>query len=99
VVKQAVHYAFGGVCDATLTAKTADGALAAAGYADADMTRYVVENGAVPDDLLTRSQLKDWVNGVDPRLPMVADVVAHASPQCPPDYRISASLRSAGSCL
>lgn len=57
-VKQAVHYAFGGVCDATLTAKTADGARAAAGYADAVMTRYIVENGAVRDDLLTRSQLK-----------------------------------------
>ncbi|WP_218219613.1 hypothetical protein, partial [Ursidibacter maritimus] len=61
-----MHYAFGGVCDATFTAKTAGGALAAAGYADAVMTRYIVENGAIRDDLLTRSKLKDWVDGVDP---------------------------------
>jgi exodeoxyribonuclease V alpha subunit len=58
-VKQAVNYAFGGVCDASLTAKTADGVIAAAGYADALMTRYIVENGAIRDDLLTRTQLKD----------------------------------------
>ncbi len=44
-MKQAIAYAFNGVCDSTLTAKTADGVLAAAGYADAVMTRYVVENG------------------------------------------------------
>lgn len=65
-VKQAVQYAFAGVCDATLTAKTADGVIAAAGYADAVMTRYVVEDGNIRDDLLTRAQLKKWVDGVDP---------------------------------
>ncbi|NEN07661.1 hypothetical protein G3T36_17535 [Diaminobutyricibacter tongyongensis] len=65
-MKQAIAYAFNGVCDSTLTARTADGVLAAAGYADAVMTRYIVENGAIRDDLLTRSQLKDWVDGVDP---------------------------------
>ena len=58
-VKQAVNYAFSGVCDATLTAQTTDGVIAAAGYADAVMTRYIVENGAIRDQLLTRQQLKD----------------------------------------
>ena len=65
-VKQAVNYAFAGVCDATLTAKTADGVIAAAGYAEAVMTRYIVENGAIRDDLLTRDRLKAWVDGLDP---------------------------------
>ncbi len=100
-VKQAVHYAFGGVCDATLTAKTADGALAAAGYADAVMTRYIVENGAIRDDLLTRSQLKDWVDGVDPlsgerrgrdlEAP-VADLILDATINAPKSFSIAAML-------
>jgi hypothetical protein len=65
-VKQAIAYAFGGVCGSTLTARTADGVLAAADYADAVMTRYIVENGAIRDDLLTRGQLRDWIDGLDP---------------------------------
>jgi len=100
-VKQAVHYAFGGVCDATLTAKTADGALAAAGYADAVMTRYIVENGAIRDDLLTRSQLKDWVDGVDPLTgerrgrdleSPVADLILDATINAPKSFSIAAIL-------
>jgi len=100
-VKQAVHYAFGGVCDATLTAKTADGALAAAGYADAVMTRYIVENGAIRDDLLTRSQLKDWVDGVDPLSgerrgrdleSPVADLILDATINAPKSFSIAAML-------
>ncbi|WP_431219320.1 AAA family ATPase [Leifsonia xyli] len=100
-VKQAVHYAFGGVCDATLTAKTADGALAAAGYADALMTRYIVENGAIRDDLLTRSQLKDWVDGVDPLTgerrgrdleSPVADLILDATINAPKSFSIAAML-------
>lgn len=100
-VKQAVHYAFGGVCDATLTAKTADGALAAAGYADAVMTRYIVENGAIRDDLLTRSQLKDWVDGVDPLTgerrgrdleSPVADLILDATINAPKSFSIAAML-------
>ncbi|WP_434315996.1 AAA family ATPase [Leifsonia sp. P73] len=96
-----MHYAFGGVCDATLTAKTADGALAAVGYADALMTRYIVENGAIRDDLLTRSQLKDWVDGVDPitgerrgrdlELP-VADLILDATINAPKSFSIAAML-------
>ena len=69
-VKQAIAYAFNGVCDSTLTAKTADGVLAAAGYADAVMTRYIVENGAIRDDLLTRPQLTRlgrWAGPAHPR--------------------------------
>ena len=100
-VRQAVHYAFGGVCDATLTAKTADGALAAAGYADAVMTRYIVENGAIRDDLLTRSQLKDWVDGVDPLTgerrgrdleSPVADLILDATINAPKSFSIAAML-------
>ncbi|NUU07208.1 AAA family ATPase [Leifsonia sp. C5G2] len=30
------------------------------------MTRYIVENGAIRDNLLTRDQLKDWADGLDP---------------------------------
>jgi len=100
-VKQAVNYAFGGVCDATLTAKTADGALAAAGYADAVMTRYVVEDGAIRDDMLTRSQLKDWVDGLDPRTgerrgrdldSPVADLILDATINAPKSFSIAAML-------
>mgnify|MGYP001075690578 CR=1 FL=1 len=100
-VKQAVHYAFGGVCDATLTAKTAEGALAAAGYADAVMTRYVVEGGAIRDDLLTRSQLRDWVDGVDPLTgerrgrdleSPVADLILDATINAPKSFSIAAML-------
>lgn len=100
-VKQAVHYAFGGVCDATLTAKTADGALAAAGYADAVMTRYIVENGGIRDDLLTRTELKDWVDGVDPITgerrgrdleSPVADLILDATINAPKSFSIAAML-------
>jgi len=100
-VKQAVHYAFGGVCDATLTAKTTDGVLAAAGYADAVMTRYIVENGAIRDDLLTRSQLKDWVAGVDPITGArrgrdlespVADLILDATINAPKSFSIATML-------
>lgn len=100
-VKQAVHYAFGGVCDATLTAKTADGALAAAGYADAVMTRYIVENGAIRDDLLTRSQMKDWVDGIDPLTgerrgrdleSPVADLILDATINAPKSFSIAVML-------
>ncbi|MCI0156565.1 AAA family ATPase [Leifsonia shinshuensis] len=96
-----MHYAFGGVCDATLTAKTADGALAAAGYADAVMTRYIVENGAIRDDLLTRSQLRDWVDGSDPLTgerrgrdleSPAADLILDATINAPKSFSIAAML-------
>ena len=100
-VKQAVNYAFSGVCDATLTAKTADGVIAAAGYADAVMTRYIVENGAIRDDLLTRDQLKAWVDGLDPLSgerrgrdleSPVADLVLDATINAPKSFSIAAML-------
>ncbi len=100
-VKQAVNYAFSGVCDATLTAKTADGVIAAAGYADAVMTRYIVENGAIRDDLLTRDQLKAWVDGLDPITgerrgrdleSPVADLVLDATINAPKSFSIAAML-------
>jgi exodeoxyribonuclease V alpha subunit len=100
-VKQAIAYAFNGVCDSTLTARTADGVLAAAGYADAVMTRYIVENGAIRDDLLTRRQLGDWVDGLDPltrerrgydlKSP-VADLILDATINAPKSYSIAAML-------
>ena len=94
-------YAFGGACDATLTAKTADGVLAAADYADAVMTRFIVENGAIRDDLLTRAQLRDWVDGIDPltkeqrgtRLESPnADLVLDATINAPKSFSIAAML-------
>ncbi|WP_345763386.1 AAA family ATPase [Diaminobutyricibacter sp. McL0608] len=100
-MKQAIAYAFNGVCDSTLTARTADGVLAAAGYADSVMTRYIVENGAIRDDLLTRSQLKDWVDGVDPLTAKrrgrdlespVADLILDATINAPKSFSIAAML-------
>ncbi len=100
-VKQAVDYAFNGVCDATLTAKTADGVIAAAGYADAVMTRYIVENGAIRDDLLTRDQLKAWVDGSDPLTgerrgrdleSPVADLILDTTINAPKSFSIAAML-------
>jgi len=100
-VKQAVQYAFAGVCDATLTAKTADGVIAAAGYADAVMTRYIVEDGSIRDDLLNRSQLKKWVDGIDPLTgerrgrdleSPVADLILDATINAPKSYSIAAML-------
>ncbi|KQV08292.1 hypothetical protein ASC63_03215 [Leifsonia sp. Root112D2] len=94
-------YAFGGVCDSTLTAKTANGVLAAAGYADAMMTRYIVENGAIRDDLLSRTQLQDWVDGLDPLTgerrgydleSPVADLVLDATINAPKSFSIAAML-------
>jgi hypothetical protein len=96
-----VNYAFSGDCDATLTAKTADGVIAAAGYADAVMTRYIVEYGAIRDDLLTRNQLKDWVDGLDPLTEQrrgrdlespVADLVLDATINAPKSFSIAAML-------
>lgn len=100
-VKQAVNYAFSGVCDATLTAKTADGVIAAAGYADAVMTRYIVENGSIRDDLIARDQLKDWVDGLDPLTgerrgrdleSPVADLILDATINAPKSFSIAAML-------
>ena len=100
-VRQAVDYAFSGVCDATLTAKTAEGVIAAAGYADAVMTRYIVEHGAIRDDLLTRDQLKDWVDGLDPLAgerrgrdleSPVADLILDATINAPKSFSIAAML-------
>ena len=100
-MKQAVAYAFGGVCDATLTAKDAAGVIAAADYADAVMTRYICENGSIRDDLLTRDQLRDWVDGLDPLTKErrgrdlespVADLVLDATVNAPKSFSIAAML-------
>ncbi|MGO4593129.1 AAA family ATPase [Leifsonia sp. 2TAF2] len=98
-----MNYAFNGTCDATLTAKTPEGVIAAAGYADAVMTRYIVENGAIRDDLLTRDQLKDWVDGLDPLSgerrgrdleSPVADLILDATINAPKSFSIAAMLDS-----
>jgi len=100
-VRQAVAYAFGGACDSTLTARTSDGVLAAVDYADAVMTRYIVENGATRDDLLTRAQLSDWVDGLDPLTKQQrgthlespnADLVLDATINAPKSFSIAAML-------
>jgi hypothetical protein len=100
-VKQAVAYAFGGVCDATLTAKDAAGVIAAADYADALMNRYICQNGAIRDDLLSRKQLRAWVDGVDPLTDErrgrdlespVADLVLDATVNAPKSFSIAALL-------
>lgn len=94
-------YAFGGACDATLTARNADGVIAAADYADAMMTRYIVEDGAIRDDLLNRQQLKDWVDGLDPLTrerrgrnleSPTADLVLDATINAPKTHSIAALL-------
>jgi hypothetical protein len=104
-VEQAVNYAFSGACDATLTAKTADGVIAAVGYADAVMTRYIVENGAIRDDLLTPVQLKDWVDGLNPLSrerrgrdleSPVADLILDATINAPKSFSIAAMLVDGG---
>jgi hypothetical protein len=100
-VRQAIAYAFGGVCDSHLTAKTAEGVLAAADYAGAVMTRYVVENGSIRDDLLTRKQLRTWVDGGDPLTgehrgfemsSPNADLVLDATINAPKSFSIAAML-------
>jgi len=100
-VKQAIAYAFGGVCDSHLTAKTAQGVLAAADYAGAVMTRYIVENGSIRDDLLTRKHLRTWVDGGDPLTgehrgfemsSPAADLVLDATINAPKSFSIAAML-------
>ncbi|WP_460579687.1 AAA family ATPase [Humibacter ginsengisoli] len=100
-MKQAVAYAFGGVCDATLTARDAAGVIAATDYADAVMTRYICEDGAIRDDLLTRKQLRQWVDGLDPITgerrgrdleSPVADLVLDATLNAPKSFSIAAML-------
>jgi hypothetical protein len=100
-VRQAVAYAFGGVCDATLTAKDAAGVIAAADYADAVMTRYICQDGLIRDDLLSRKQLRAWVDGFDPLTSQrrgrdlespVADLVLDATVNAPKSFSIAALL-------
>lgn len=100
-MRQAIAYAFGGVCDSHLTAKTAQGVLAAADYAGAVMTRYIVENGSIRDDLLTRKQLRTWVDGGDPLTgehrgfemsSPNADLVLDATINAPKSFSIAAML-------
>ncbi|WP_431198032.1 AAA family ATPase [Leifsonia xyli] len=65
------------------------------------MTRYIVENGTIRDDLLTRSQLKQWVDGVDPLTgerrgrdleSPVADLILDATINAPKSFSIAAML-------
>ncbi|WP_374009540.1 AAA family ATPase [Leifsonia sp. LS-T14] len=65
------------------------------------MTRYIVENGAIRDDLLTRDQLRDWVDGLDPRTgerrgrdleSPVADLILDATINAPKSFSIAAML-------
>ncbi|WP_410782404.1 AAA family ATPase [Leifsonia sp. SIMBA_070] len=65
------------------------------------MTRYIVGNGAIRDDLLTRDQLKDWVDGIDPLTGQrrgrnlespVADLILDATINAPKSFSIAAML-------
>jgi hypothetical protein len=65
------------------------------------MTRYIVENGAIRDDLLTKDQLKGWVDGVDPLTgerrgrdlnSPVADLILDATINAPKSFSIAAML-------
>lgn len=63
-LKQAVDYALGGSCDATVG--TPAGVARALGYAPESVTRFVVEDERVTSDQLDRQQLAAWVAGRDP---------------------------------
>ncbi|WP_369964033.1 AAA family ATPase [Leifsonia sp. EB34] len=75
--------------------------IAAASYADALMTRYIIENGIIRDDLLTRDQLKQWADGLDPLTGQrrgrdlespVADLILDATINAPKSFSIAAML-------
>src|SRR5947209_17201319 len=65
------------------------------------MTRYIVEDGNIRDDLLDRSQLRKWVDGFDPRTgerrgrdleSPVADLILDATINAPKSFSIAAML-------
>ncbi|MDN4597629.1 AAA family ATPase [Leifsonia virtsii] len=65
------------------------------------MTRYIVGNGAIRDDLLTRDHLKNWVDGLDPLTgerrgrdleSPVADLILDATINAPKSFSIAAML-------
>ncbi|MFE4950526.1 AAA family ATPase [Leifsonia sp. NPDC056665] len=65
------------------------------------MSRYIVENGAIRDDLLTRDQLREWVDGLDPLTgerrgrdleSPVADLILDATINAPKSFSIAAML-------
>jgi conjugative relaxase-like TrwC/TraI family protein len=100
-VKQAIDYAFNGVCDSSMTAQDSAGVIAAADYADARMTRFVAQDGAIATDELDRDRLRLWVDGTDPdtgthrglELPSpAADLVLDATINAPKSFSIAAML-------
>ncbi|MEV8212910.1 AAA family ATPase [Leifsonia sp. NPDC077715] len=65
------------------------------------MTRYIVENGSIRDDLLTREQLREWVDAIDPLTggrrgrdleSPVADLILDATINAPKSFSIAAML-------
>ncbi|WP_460536420.1 AAA family ATPase [Humibacter ginsengiterrae] len=75
--------------------------IAAADYADAVMTRYICEAGIIRDDLLSRKQLRSWVDGLDPLTgerrgrdleSPAADLVLDATVNAPKSFSIAALL-------
>lgn len=63
-LRQAVDYALGGSCDATVG--TPAGIARALGYAPETVTRFIVENEQITSDQLDRQKLAAWVAGRDP---------------------------------
>lgn len=101
-VKQAIAYAFGGVCDSSISAQAdAAGVLAATDYAGTTLTRFTVQDGQISTDGLDREQLKLWIDGSDPlmgehrgrELPSpAADLVLDATINSPKSFSVAAML-------
>lgn len=66
-VRSAIAYALEGQCDAAPRLSSGVDALAAYSGGDAPtVTRYVVEDGTISEDALSRAALMAWVDGRDP---------------------------------
>ena len=101
-VRQAIAYAFQGVCDSHLL--TASGVDALAAYSESSaqgVTRFVVVGGDITPDTLTAEQLRQWVDGRDPASgeqrgrdlsSPTADLILDATINAPKSYSLAALL-------
>lgn len=103
-VRQALAYAFQGSCDSHLRSTVGAEALAAYGAAgEADVTRFVVEDGSITGDTLDEQQLGRWVDGRDPETDERrgrdlaspdADLILDGTINAPKSYSIAAMLNA-----
>ncbi|MBD8518619.1 AAA family ATPase [Plantibacter sp. CFBP 8804] len=91
-LRQAVDYALGGSCDATLG--TPAGIARALGYAPETVTRFIVENEQVTLDQLDRQKLAAWVAGRDPDTEVIRGI-RNPSPRA--DLLLDATINSSKS--